>query len=171
MGVFIYYRNWRRRWWQISRTIEPCYIRVPTHTYIYLKCKPLGNRQNYYMHILPLSPYNLNLSSFIIYLIKFKFFSVGWRELHKLWKRHQLAVVCCVWCYQAKRQQLGVDAFHWARAGQSHIHRSQVHYPGLFVVSRIRVILQRNFFTALLRIWRGHQRTTALGTRQLQISR
>jgi len=47
MGVFIYYRNWRWRWWQISRTIEPCYIHTHPYWRIHILSNPQGNRQNY----------------------------------------------------------------------------------------------------------------------------
>lgn len=77
---------------------------------------------------------------------------MGRRELHKLREGHQLAVVRRVRCHQAKRQQLGVDAFHRTRASQSHLHRSQIHHQGLFAVPGICAVLQGNVFPALLRI-------------------
>lgn len=96
---------------------------------------------------------------------------MGRRKLHQLREGHQLAVVRRVRRDQTKRQQLGVDAVHRTRAGQSYLHRSQVHHKGLFAVPGIRTLVQGNVFFALLRIRRGHQGTAALGTRQLQIGR
>lgn len=96
---------------------------------------------------------------------------MGRGELHKLREGHQLAVVRRVRRDQTKREQLGVDAVHRTRAGQSHLHRGEVHHQGLFAVPGIRVVVQGDVFVALLRVRRGHQRTAALGARQLQISR
>jgi len=177
MGVFIYYRNWRWRWWQISRTIEPCYIRAHRHTLthiIHILSYPQGNRQNYttiyitWMYLCPIYMYSIYSCVIWIYYCAFFYinyilfnyifckFSVGRRELHKFWKGHQLAVVRRVRCHQAKCQQLGVDAFYRARSCQSHLHRSQVYHSRLFAVPGVRVVVQRNVFTALLWVWRGH---------------
>jgi len=96
---------------------------------------------------------------------------VGRRELHQFREGHQLAVVRRVRRDQTKRQQLGVDAVHRTRSGQSHLHRGEVHHQGLFAVPGIRAVVQGDVLAAVLRVRRGHQRTAALGARQLQISR
>lgn len=143
--------------------------------------KPRGNRpDNCAPAYVFFARRNLNISRFFLVsnLIRFNltgvfffFFTVGRRELHQLREGHQLAVVRRVRRDQIEREQLGVDAVHRTRAGQSHLHRSQVHHPGLFAVPGVRAVVQGDVFAALLRVRRGHPGTAALGTRQLQISR
>lgn len=96
---------------------------------------------------------------------------MGRRELHKLREGHQLAVVRGVRRDQTEREQLGVDAVHRTRSGQSHLHRGEVHHQGLFAVPGIRVVVQGDVLAAVLRVRRGHAGTAALGTGQLQVGR